>query len=258
LGLTISRNFARLMNGDLVVVSGPGQGSVFTFSFVASRVESVDMAAPEDHEADIRVDPAQASRRVLIVDDVATNRELLAEVLERAGFQTRTADSGAEALQTCEAWNPDAVLMDLRMPGMDGIETARQLRKRGSRTAIIAVTASSLAPAEIEAREAGADGYLRKPYRDEDLFAVLGERLGVRYVNGREPAPGGLAAELAALPDELVESLRNAALQGRAQRLELLAADVEKHSVAASDMIRRLARDFAYDTLVSALRARPN
>jgi PAS domain S-box-containing protein len=260
LGLTISRNFARLMNGDLVVVSRPGQGSVFTFSFVAPLVEVVVAPAPVEHSPEIRIDPAQASLRVLIVDDVATNRDLLAEVLVRVGFQTRTAQSGAEALQICEVWNPDAVLLDLRMPGMDGIEAARQLRQRGSRAVIIAVTASSLAPAEREARAAGADGYLRKPYRNEELFAVLGEHLGVRYVQEKRRTSTGsrLAQELAALPEELLESLRNAAIRGRAQRLEVLAGDVEKHSAEASDTIRRLARDFAYDALVAALQTRPD
>ena len=70
------------------------------------------------------VDPGQPTRRlqILIVDDVSTNRELLDEMLARAGFQTHMAASGDEALRICEDWNPDAVLMDVRMPGMDGIE----------------------------------------------------------------------------------------------------------------------------------------
>jgi len=256
LGLTISRHFARLMRGDLVVASSPGEGSVFTFSFVAGITETVNGAA-DDRSSVLRLDPTQRARRVLIVDDVPTNRDLLAELLTRAGFLTRTAEGGAQALQLCETWNPDAVLMDLRMPGMDGIEAVRRLREGGSRAVLIAVTASGLAPGELEARTAGFDGYLRKPYLDEDLFALLGDRLDVRYLreNARESANAKLTEEFAALPPDLVESLLSAAIQGRAQRLEALAEDAARHSEAASQSIRRLARDFAYDALVAALRS---
>ena len=250
LGLTISRNFARLMQGDLVVASMPGNGSVFTFTCVAAIAEPLFANPPVDLTAPLLLDPGQPTRRLLIVDDVTTNRELLNEILSRAGFLTRMAASGDEALRICEDWDPDAVLMDVRMPGMDGIEATRQLRQRASRASIIAVTASGLAPTELEARDAGADGYLRKPFRDEELFALLGHHLGLRYGS----APGELARELAAVPTELVEHLRNAALQGRAMRLEALANDVGKYSAAAAAGIRRLAGNFEYDALLSALR----
>ncbi len=79
---------------------------------------------------------------------------------------------------------PQLVLMDVRMPGMGGLEAVRRLRESGSKTVIIAVTASSLAEAEEEARDAGADAFVRKPYQEGELLAVIGERLGVRYVYG--------------------------------------------------------------------------
>ena len=128
--------------------------------------------------------PNQPAWKVLIVDDVPTNRDLLDELLSRVGFSTRTAASAEEAIVVHDEWRPDLVLMDLRMPGMGGLEGIRRLRQSGSKAAIIAVTASGLADTENEAREAGADAFVRKPYREGELLAAIGERLGVRYVYG--------------------------------------------------------------------------
>ena len=83
-----------------------------------------------------------------------------------------------------DEWHPDLVLMDVRMPGMGGLEAVRRLRQGGSKAAIIAITASSLAEAESEARAAGVDAFVRKPYQEGELLAVIGEQLGVRYVYG--------------------------------------------------------------------------
>ena len=131
LGLAISRNFARLMHGDLVVDSTPGQGSVFTFSFEAAAVPI--QAAPGDAERPIPIglEPHQSARRVLIVDDVPTNRDLLAELLSALGFLARTAGHAEEAIVVHDGWRPDLVLMDLRMPGTGGVDAIRLLRRSG-------------------------------------------------------------------------------------------------------------------------------
>jgi len=265
LGLAISRSFARLMNGDLVVESAPGKGSVFTFWFEAGTASSGAVPAADVQPVPTGLDPEQPARKVLIVDDVQTNRDLLDELLSRAGFMTRLAASGEEALEVVHEWHPDLVLMDVRMPGMGGLEATRRLREGGSMAAIIAITASSLAEAEAEARAAGMDGFVRKPYQEGELFAVIGERLGVRYVYGPTlPLPSTrtdhgavagsmLSQRLSELPPTLIDQLREAAIEGRAKRLESLADQVEQFSESASAEIRDLVRDFRYDALVSAL-----
>jgi CheY-like chemotaxis protein len=157
--------------------------------------------------------------------------------------------------------------MDLRMPGMGGLEAIRLLRERGSKAAIFSVTASSLAEAESEAREAGVDAFIRKPYLEGELLATIGARLGVRYVygtaavrppdraDGQGAAPVRLSQRLGGLPPALRDQLRQAALEGRARRLETLADQVEQHSQEASAEIRSLARDFQYDKLIAALQS---
>jgi FixJ family two-component response regulator len=155
--------------------------------------------------------------------------------------------------------------MDLRMPGMGGLEGIRRLRQRGSKAAIFSVTASGLADTENEARESGVDAFVRKPYREGELLAAIGERLGARYVYGSSaarPSSRGrrdaaerstLSQRLSSLPPGLITQLREAAIEGRAKRLESLADQVEQFSESASAEIRDLVRDFRYDALVSAL-----
>ncbi len=267
LGLTISRNFARLMHGDLVVESTPGKGSVFTFSFEAAGAAIGAVPARSTNLMPSGLVPNQPDWKVLIVDDVPTNRDMLDELFSRVGFSTRTAMSAEEAAVVHEEWRPDLVLMDLRMPGMGGLEGIRQLRQGGSKAAIFSVTASGLASSEDEARAAGVDGFVRKPYQEGELLAAIGERLGVRYLYEasvprpsvrvhRDAGRSTLSQRLSSLPGALIDQLREAAIEGRAKRLESLADLVEQHSEEVSAEVRALARDFQYDELVSALRSR--
>ena len=267
LGLTISRNFAHLMRGDLTVESVVGKGSVFTFSFEAGAASTTDAPAGTTHPIPLRLAPDQLPPKVLIVDDVPTNRRLLEDLLSGIGFQIRTASNGAEAIDAHDAWSPDLVLMDLRMPGISGLETIRRLRAGGSTAVIFAVTASGLADAETEARNAGVDDFVRKPYREVDLLATIGDRLGVHYIySSSEPrtdhAPAvaeatssAFSQALRALPASLVDQLRDAAIQGRVKRLERLADEAGLHSESAAAEIRAFAADFRYEALVAALDA---
>jgi CheY-like chemotaxis protein len=114
--------------------------------------------------------PGATRTKVLIVDDVAINREILAELLSETGFETRTAADGAAALSIYANWHPDLVLMDLRMPGISGLEAIRRMRESGSEAAIGALSASALDDDERQALALGADFFLRKPYDDEELL----------------------------------------------------------------------------------------
>jgi CheY-like chemotaxis protein len=267
LGLPISREFARLMDGDLVATSVLGQGSQFVFSFLA-RPAAAPVAQPVSGPVPLRLAAGQAPRRILVADDVATNRELLVELLRPIGFDTRAVGNGEEALRACAWWRPHLLLMDLHMPRMDGFEVARRLRETGAPPAIFLLSASGVGDTEAAARTAGIDDFLRKPYREAELLDKIAARLGVRYeyagaVPGMaedaaaDTVDADLASLLGGLPQELRDELRAASLAARAKRLDELAERAKLHSEAAAARIHALARGFRYDLLLDALGAQP-
>jgi two-component system sensor histidine kinase/response regulator len=210
--------------------------------------------------------PGQQPRRILVVDDVREGRDVAAEFLTQVGFEVRTASTGEGALEVHDAWHPDLILMDLRMPGMGGIEAMRRLKSAGSRAVLVAFTASSIAGAEEAARAVGAHDVLLKPYRESDMLHMIGRLLGLQYVYEAAslhasapstPATAALETELPALlrsvPAPIIEQLRAAALEARATRIEELADEVSKHSTGAAEIIRDMAGSFRYESLVEAL-----
>ena len=130
-----------------------------------------------------------------MVDDVPSNRELLEESLSRAGFETRGAVSGEEALEVHREWAPDLVLMDLHMPGMGGLAAIRYLRDAKTPAAIVVTTAGADNSTEATVTAAGAVGLLRKPYRESELFETIARGTGVKFVEVRaaEATPVGAA-----------------------------------------------------------------
>jgi signal transduction histidine kinase/ActR/RegA family two-component response regulator len=171
LGLVISRQFARLMGGDLAASSAPGEGATFTLSLTLDAAQP-----PEASEAPCSL----AGARVLVVDDHVVNRRAIELVLQPFGIEAVLAESGEQALERLGTEVFDAVLMDLYMPGMDGRDATRALRSGTSpnrNTPVIAVTASST-PKDWEAcLSAGMNGHVAKPVDPIELHAALCEIL---------------------------------------------------------------------------------
>jgi PAS domain S-box-containing protein len=262
LGLTISQRLVRSMGGRLDVVSTPGRGSTFFFDLLIEEASEPPTDAPDasrpldQHELwqGIRLAPGQEVT-ALVVDDSSVNRRLLAALLESAAVRVISASSGQEALDLAAKHRPDVVLLDLRMPGMDGLEAARRLRAESSipHAPVIAVTASVLGDVHAAALDAGCVDVLTKPIRAAQLFAMLSEHAGVSFTRpsdgpepGRDSAPGWMASATAA-------QLREAAARGNVAAVESIVRDLTSAAAGSDPLISKiaaLAGNLEYDALV--------
>lgn len=265
LGLAICRQLAVLMGGSLTLESTPGSGSIFAFTFPAALAGATTVAHAGRHV--VRLASPPPGPRVLVADDNASNREMLAELLESVGFQVQLVASGEQALAATAAWNPALVLMDAQMPGIGGIESIRRLRASLAPCRIILLTASGIAELRTQAMTVGADATLFRPIGQEDLLERIRDVLGLAFTyedaSGTEiPAPADpsvadnpaeLAHLLNGLPSALRVDLRDAARAARIARIEELSTQAGILAPAAAAAIRRYASDFRLDALAAAI-----
>jgi len=192
LGLTISARLVALMGGRIWMDGGPDGGSVFHFTarfgVVASRAEAARPTA-----APVPATPVATARlRLLVAEDNAVNRKYIATLLQRLGHAVTLAEDGAQALVAWRAGDFQAVLMDVQMPVMDGLEAARAIRGEeaalGGHVPIIALTAHAMAADRERCLAAGMDGYVSKPIQPEALARAMARALADSAPDRGEPA----------------------------------------------------------------------
>ncbi|MEJ2661178.1 MAG: cache domain-containing protein, partial [Desulfobacteraceae bacterium] len=214
LGLAISRDYVRMMGGDISVASEEGKGSTFCFEIdVRQAAESEIRERVMQERRVIGLEAGQDIPRILVAEDKKDNRTMLVKLLRTVGFQVQEAVDGKQAVDVFDEWQPDFIWMDIRMPVMDGLEATQRIKRTeaGKSTVIAALTAHAMEEEREKVLAAGCDDFVRKPYREEEIFEIMAAHLGIKYVYavGREnPDPVGPEVDLrpeqlATLPADL-------------------------------------------------------
>ena len=230
LGLTISRRFVQLMGGEIQVKSVENQGSTFEFYLRAKPGTSPEIQELQPQPMIVGLAANQPQYRILIVDDQATNRELLVELLQPIGFNVRTANHGEAAIAIWQSWQPHLIFMDIRMPVMNGQTAVTQIKsadKSNTTTKIIALTASALEAERSVIVAAGCDDLMQKPFQTQELFALMTKHLGVCYTYA-ESQPTALSSSIPQLNDSSFANLSDDLLLELQQ--SIMAIDLDKIS----------------------------
>ncbi len=262
LGLAISRELVRLMGGEITVKSQVGKGSIFAIQLPLKVGEAQAVQAKCKPRHVLRLQPRQAKCRVLIADDIEDNRQLLAQLLTAVGFEIRLAANGAEAIREFADWQPHLILMDFRMPVIDGREAIRRIRTMagGKDLKIIAVTASAMDENRQELTEVGADDFISKPFREAELFEKIHTHVGVKYdyaeestVASQQVASELTPASLVGWPPSLIDSMREAVITADLDQLLRKIQVFETRDPRVAQGLRALAEGFQYQKLLDLL-----
>jgi len=265
LGLSISQQFVRLMGGEIVATSEVGRGSTFAFATRARLgLPPPNLGTNGSTRRPVGLAPNQPSYRILVVDDAAASRDLVAELLSTVGFQVQLAADGRTALRLWRQWQPHLIWLDLQMPGLDGYAAIRAIREQEAalgaprRTTVVALTASVFEEERSRALASGFDDFIRKPFHAVELFECMARYLPVQYLYAAAPTPRPVAAaweEIGQLWREQPAAWRalayQAALQCNSEALLPLLAELPASGATLAIALREWLENFRFDRIVA-------
>ncbi len=267
LGLAISYQLAKLMGGEIAVKSIVAKGSIFQLKLPLILPTASSIPAQTSEKKIIGLAPNQAKYRILIVEDILENRLFLVQMLSSIGFEICEAENGQEGINLWETWHPDLILMDMRMPVMNGYEATKQIKAtpKGKRITIIALTAGVFDDKQA-ILASGCDGWVQKPFRTEELFDKIAQYLKVRYLYAHEGTQEqnnsnsdnilnpetlkALGASLAAMPNEWRTELQVAASSLDDQRCLELIGEIAVEYADIYRNLTNLVENFRMDIIV--------
>ena len=282
LGLAISRKYIKLMGGDISVNSIAGMGSTFSFYIPVELSSPQEVTPTTNYRQVIGLAPHQPQYRILVVDDATESRLLLVKSLSSLGFVVREAVNGVEAVATWESWSPHLILMDIRMPVLDGYEATRIIKYKqsqikvsdrenqiegtpsqfpiaGFQTVIIALSANVFEEDRKAMINSGCDDFINKPFREEVLLEKLRYYLGLEYIYQEENTQKSadnhttsqeISALLSQMPAEWLQNIHHAAAQGSDDIISSLLEQIPETKALLADFFTDLNHNFQFETIM--------
>jgi two-component system sensor histidine kinase/response regulator len=259
LGLAISQQFIKLMGGEIFVESELGSGSIFTFNIRAKLGNETTANLSSNTHQVIGLEPDQPTYKILIVEDIKENRQLLIKLLVPLGFEVREAENGEQAVKIWESWQPHLIWMDMRMPIMDGYEATQRIKAhpQGKDTVIIALTASAFEEQQSAILKAGCNDFMPKPFRTEVLLEKIAKYLGTRYIyedksllmSEHSPALPLTSEDLKVMPKAWLKKLHRAAAAVDDQSVMELVEEIPENYINLINSLLDLVDNFRLDII---------
>ncbi|TAN68959.1 MAG: response regulator [Methylobacter sp.] len=258
LGLAISREFVRLMGGELTLKSKLNDGCTFSFSL---PLPITDNRPSETKSLWVTgLTPGQSAPRILVAEDQVDNQGLIEQLLQQIGSEVCIASNGLEAVELFQSWRPQLILMDIRMPVMDGYEATRCIRKLpgGDTLPIIALTASVFEEDKVQLLDAGCNEMITKPIQAELLFDVIGRLLGLTFdythqdvlETRQEATQVKTGLTLATLPEALREELAKSAAVLDVEATQTIADQIRENYPEEAKLIVGLIENYSFEKLI--------
>ncbi|GAA6621825.1 response regulator [Scytonema sp. NUACC26] len=263
LGLPISRQFARLMGGDVTVRSVLGRGATFVCCIQLTLPQEVDVIPCKSITKQvISLQPEQPIFRILVVEDNVENRQLLVKLLESVGFEVYSAENGLQALAFYQEWEPDLIWMDMQMPVMNGYEVTQKIRAMTQRRSpiVIALSASAFEEDRQLMLQNGCNDFVTKPFEESVIFEKMAEYLNLRYVYAEENQQlvslsdkqhkQLTASDLQVMPRDWIAEVHHAALVIDEAKLLELFSQIPKEQFELALALKNLVDNFQVETII--------
>jgi len=258
LGLALSKQFSKLLGGDISVDSRVGVGSRFKVTIELFEGKGADVETVSLQKNVIGLVQREEPYKILVADDKYENREFLKELLESVGFEVRLAIDGFEAISMFEAWSPHLILMDMKMPKLNGYEATKQIKTmtNGPNVSILIVTATAFDDDLHQLLDSGADYCIRKPFKINELFDAIGKSIDIDYIYANEnidPISGNKKPVnhlIGTIPDELNEKMLYATVNAQLDKLLDLIDESDSILFEDSEWLKSMALSYQYETLI--------